>query len=223
MKILIVEDEELCLSLILQALKPQKYTIDFSRNGNEGFEKARTNKYDAILLDVMMPGKTGFEILSGLRALNIKTPVMILSGRSMVEDKVLGLNLGADDYMTKNFAPQELIARINNLIRRTPQTGKNILRHKDLVINFSNMQISRQETILSLSRKEIGILTELLKHKNKVRSRQELISAVWGDRDIEVDSNTIDVHIKSLRSKIDRPFPEALITTVRGFGYIVQD
>lgn len=228
MKILIIEDDPKILEIMRDCCRREKFTVESAQDGLSGFNKAKERHYDVIILDVMLPKKSGFEIISGLRALEIHTPILVVSARSMVEDRVLGLDLGADDYLIKNFSSEEFLARIKSLFRRgrlsqsIHQRGNNILRQGDLVVNLSTMQVHRENRPIQLSRKEMGILIELMRRKNKVISREQLIQAIWGERDAEVLSNTIDAHIKTLRAKIDRPFRSNMIKTVRGFGYMIE-
>ena len=223
MKILIIEDNLDCAELMREAFVRESFTVDQAYDGLSGFRKSKRRVYDLIVVDVMLPHKSGFEIVSSLRSINNTTPILMVSGRGMVEDQILGLNLGADDYLVKGFDNRELLARAKALIRRKGRSGKNILRHGDLVINFSSMQARRNEVDIRLSRKEMAILIHLLRHKNRIVSRENLTESVWGEYQTALNPNTIDSHIKSLRKKLDRPFDQALIKTIRGFGYIIED
>lgn len=226
MKVLLVDDDPRVLELLSVCLVRENFTVERAQNGEEALEKARNGVFDVIILDIMLPKQTGFEVISALRAIGNNTPILAISARSMIEDRVKGLNLGADDYLVKNFAVPEFIARVKSLMRRptTPQSRRsNVLRCQDLVVNMSDMSVSRGGKEIYLSRKEMGILIELMRSKNKITGREHLIRKVWGDREIDVMSNTIDVHIRMLRGKIDRKGSESLIKTLRGRGYIMYD
>ncbi len=222
MKVLIVEDDLKIQALIAEGLTQERFTIDTCNDGEAAFSKAKDRKYDVIVLDIMLPKKSGFEVISGLRAIGIKTPILAISARTTVEDRVLGLDLGADDYLVKNFSLAELVARVKSLMRRKGSEASNLLKCNDLIVNLSSMKVARGGTNIELTKKELGILIELMQKKNSVVDRQTLVEAVWGDRDADVMSNTIDVHIRMLRAKIDKPFGSDLIKTVRGYGYIIR-
>jgi len=222
MRILLIEDDLKLCQIITEAFNLEQFTVDTSLDGNAGFEKAKNRKYDVIVLDIMLPNRSGFEIISGLRSLGIKTPVLIISARTTVQDRVLGLDLGADDYLIKNFSLAELISRVKALYRRQGNEASNIIRCNDLLVNLSNLVVTREGQEITLTKKELGILMQLIKHKNKVVSRENLVEAVWGDKDADVMSNTIDVHIRMLRAKVDKPFKIPLVQTVRGYGYIIR-
>ena len=224
MRILVVEDDLRLLELLVEILNRAGFTVDTSRDGDDAFEKLRKNKYEVIVLDLMLPKKSGVEVISSARALGNNTPILVVSARSMTEDRVSVLNLGADDYLVKNFSTEELVARIKALMRRKSATKRsNILKCQDLVLNISDMSISRNGKDIYLSKKEAGILIELLRHKNNLVTRKQIIQAVWGERDADILSNTIDVHIRMLRNKVDKPFENTIIKTIRGRGYIAQE
>ena len=224
MKALIVDDHPAIVEMLSKKLLLENFAVDTASDGEEAFKKAKSRKYDIILLDIMLPEKTGFEVISGLRSIGIMTPILVLSARGMVEDKIRGLDLGADDYLLKGFSLDELSSRIKTLMRRTEGKRNNIFRCGDLVIDMTRILVERQGHEIKLAKKEFGILLELVKRKNCVVSRSELIELVWGEMDGSIFSNTIDVHIRLLREKIDRPFPGAeLIHTVRGYGYILKE
>ena len=223
MKALVVDDHPAILEMLAKVLRSEKFTVDTAGDGEDAFAKARDRKYDIILLDIMLPKKMGFEVISGLRALGIKTPILVISAKGLVEDRVRGLDLGADDYLIKGFSLEEMVARVKTLVRRKDGKRNNVFRCGDLILDFTNMKVQRHGKDISLSRKEFGILLELIKRKNLVVSRQELVELVWGEADMQVFSNTVDVHIRSLRGKVDGPFDVKLITTLRGYGYMIKD
>ncbi|MDH3324699.1 MAG: response regulator transcription factor [Candidatus Peregrinibacteria bacterium] len=226
MKVLVVDDDNRVIEIITRSLKAENFVVDFALDRKNGFDKAKNNKYDVIVLDIMLgqDGKnSGFDIISGLRALGINTPILIVSSRTLIEDRILGLDLGADDYLIKNFSPAELVARVKALLRRRNVRRSNVLKCGKITINLSNLSVIRNDQQIKLSKKEFGILVELVRRKNTVVTREELIESTWGDSEKSVLSNTIDVHIRSLRGKIDKPFKKKLIKTIRGYGYTVTD
>ena len=227
MKVLIADDDATMVEMCSKTLARSKFTVDVAMDFESTFQKARTKKYDVIILDLMFADerkKTGFDIIAGLRAMDIETPILTISARSMVQDRIKSLDLGADDYLVKTFSLNELVARTKALMRRRTSRRSNILRCSGLTIDFSKLEVMRENTSIKLSKKEFGILTELVKNKNTVVTRDDLFEKVWGERDIDVLSNTMDVHIRSLRSKIDKPFPgKNLIQTIRGYGYLFRD
>ena len=224
MKALVVEDHIPLQEVFTRILTLEKFAVDTAHDGTEAFEKAKEIPYDVILLDIMLPSKTGFEIISGLRALGINSPIIIISARNRIEDRVRGLNLGADDYMVKGFSLQELLARVKTLVRRKTGRRHNIFRCGTLMVDLSQVRVERLGREILLSRKEFGILFELLKRKNQAVSREELKQTVWGDTDRTKGSNVVDANIRYLRKKIEVPFAEKkLIHTVRGYGYMLRD
>jgi len=225
MKVLIVEDHVSILELIADVLKSEKFIVDTATNGLKGFEKAKSGKYDVIILDLMLEGKHGFEIIAGLRAMEINTPILVISALGFEDDKVKALDLGADDYLVKDFSLNEMKARIKRLIRSRVGKRSNIFKCGDLVVNLSDMSVRRgAKDIQITSRKEFGILVELIKNKNQVVHRKDLLEKVWGERDLAPLSNTIDVHVRTLRKKVDIPFGEPLlIKTIRGYGYMMKE
>jgi DNA-binding response OmpR family regulator len=205
-KILIVEDEHRIANSIKKGLEQEKYVVDVAYDGIEGLDMASSQDYDLIILDLMLPSMDGLTVCRHLRDHNIHTPVLILTAKSQLEDKVSGLNCGADDYLTKPFAFEELLARIRALLRRPANPIVSILTVEDLVIR--------------LSAKEFSLLEFMMRHADKIVTKQKLIDHVW-DYDSNILPNTIEVYIKNLRRKIDQPFPTqpSLIQTIRGFGY----
>ncbi len=224
MKVLLVEDENNLLELATQSLEKAGFTVDTATDGQTAFDKAQSISYDLILLDIKLPQKNGFDVIAQMRALGNNTPILVVSNCADVADRVHGLNLGADDYLVKNGAMEELVARCFAVVRRQHHSRRNILKCKDIVINFDDMSVYRGGKLVQLSKKELGILIELVRNKNRIVSRRDIVEKVWGDRDMPVTSNTIDVHIRTLRNKIDRPFgpTKPVIHTIRGFGYTMR-
>ncbi len=224
MNVLVADDDKRIIKMLSKILVGEHFTVDTALDGKEAFEKAKTKKYELIVLDLMMPKKSGFDIIKALRVLKVSTPILVISARLLVEDRVYALNLGADDYLVKNFALKEFVARAKSLIRRSANKSTNILRCGDLVVNFSDMMVYRKQSPIYLSKKEFNILMVLLKKKNAIVTREELIQSVWGKDMDKVPSNTLDVHIRFLRKKISLPSDKKnLIRTFRGRGYMLTD
>lgn len=222
MKILVVEDEIKLANAIKRALELQKYTVDVANDGEEGLDLAIGEKYDLILLDLMLPKVDGIEICKQVRSEGMSTPVLMLTAKGQVSDKVSGLDVGADDYMVKPFSFEELFARIRALIRRPAKLEDNKLCLKDLSLDPVTYKVRRSDKSIELSTKEFAILEFLLRHKNQVVTRDQVVQSVW-NYESNVLPSTVEVHIKHLRDKIDKPFKEKLIKTVRGFGYEISD
>jgi len=223
MKILVVEDHQDLREVIELQLISHKFIVETAADGDVAFAKARDNKYDLILLDLTLPGKSGFEIITALRSLQIKTPILVVSGRAMVQDRIQALNLGADDYLLKDFSHEELLARVKSVIRRSKGEAKNIYTCSNLTLNLSDMVVRRGAQLITLTRKEFMILTELIRNKGKTTTTEVLIQAAWGEAAANVSSNKLNVHLRSLRKKIDLPYKNKLIHTHRGFGYKLED
>jgi len=221
MRILVIEDEHKIANSIKKGLEQEAYAVDVCYDGEGGFDLAATEDYDLIILDLMLPKMDGVTFCQKLRAEeNIHTPILILTAKGQTEDKVMGLNAGADDYLVKPFAFSELLARIKALTRRPKQTINNILKCQDLTFDTLTYEVKRSDKKIKLSKKEFSLLEYLLKHKDKILSKEQIISHVW-DYDADILENTVEVYIGYLRNKIDRPFPKKspLIQTIRGFGY----
>lgn len=220
MRVLVVEDEHKIANSIKKGLEQESYAVDVAFTGDDGYGLAETEEYDLIILDILLPGINGIEIAKKLRDQQIHTPILMLTAKGQVEDKVAGLDSGADDYLTKPFAFEELLARIRALTRRPKDSLGIILTVEDLTLNTSTYQVKRGNKIISLSSKEYALLEYLLRHPNQTLTKEQVINHVW-DYDADVLPNTIEVYIGYLRNKIDRPFPQkpTLIQTVRGFGY----
>lgn len=214
MRILIVEDEHRIAGNIKLGLEQENYAADVVYDGTEGFDLAASGDYDVIILDIMLPGKSGLDICRDLRREKIHTPILLLTARSQLQDKVSGLDSGADDYLTKPFAFEELLARIRALIRRPRQALSAVLKFKDLILEPQNYLVKESNKPLKLSKKEFAILEYLMRNQGKILTKEQIITHVW-DYDADVLPNTVEANIKNLRRKVG----ENLITTVRGFGY----
>jgi len=222
MKILIVEDEHLIANAIKKGLEQEHYTADLAFDGEKGFDLASSGEYDLILLDLMLPKIDGIEVCRQLRQQPIHTPILILTAKSQLEDKIKGLNSGADDYLTKPFAFEELLARIRALTRRPQKSASEIITVSDLSLNLSTYEVTRQGKQINLSSKEYSLLECLMRHTNKILNKDQLIQHVWS-YESDILPNTIEVYIRNLRQKIDKNFSKKLIQTIRGFGYKITD
>lgn len=223
MKVLVVEDEVRIARSIQKGLEQEKFVVDVANDGAGGYDLATTEKYDCIVLDWMMPEMDGMEVCTKLRQDKNTTPILMLTARTQTQDKVKGLNIGADDYLAKPFSFDELIARIRALTRRPKTIVQHILRVKDLSLNSQDFTVKREEKRIYLSQKEYQLLEYFMKRPGAVASKQQIIEQVW-DFDSDILPNTVEVYIKNLRKKVDSPFPKSkpLIHTVRGFGYKIQ-
>jgi len=221
MKILIVEDEHLIATSLKKGLEQEHYTVDIAFDGIEGYDLAATGDYDIILLDLMLPGLDGLSICKKLREEKNNTPILMLTAKSQLEDKIKGLNSGADDYLTKPFAFEELLARIRALSRRPQQSTSKVLTVGDLSIDTTNYQIKRGNKEIRLSSKEYSLLECLVRHTGQILNKDQLIQYVWS-YESDILPNTVEVYIRNLRQKIDKPFKKKLIQTIRGFGYKIS-
>ena len=222
MRVLVVEDHDRMADLIRRGLVEEGYAVDLAATGEEGEWLASENPYDAILLDVMLPDADGFEICRRIRDAECWAPVLMLTARDAVDDRVRGLDSGADDYLTKPFSFVELLARLRALVRRGPSERPPALRTGELVLDPATHEVKRRGVRIDLTAKEFALLEYLMRHAGEVLSRSRLIEHVW-DFAFEGDSNIVDVYIRYLREKIDRPFGVASIETVRGAGYRFVD
>lgn len=220
MRILIVEDEHKIANSIKKGLEQESHAVDIAYDGADGYDLAVSEDYDLIILDLLLPGICGIEICSKLREKQIHTPIIILTAKGQVSDKVTGLNAGADDYLTKPFAFEELLARIRALTRRPKNNIGTKLKLEDLELDTTTYQLRRDGKLIRLTTKEYAILEYLLRHPNQVIKKEQIINHIW-NYDADVLPNTVEVYIGYLRSKIDKLFPSkpTLIQTVRGFGY----
>lgn len=223
MKILLVEDNRPLLEMLSVALQRQHFVVDTACDGEDAFDKIRRDKYELVVLDLMLPQKSGFEVIKNVRALNITTPILVISAISEVKDRITALNLGADDYLVKNFAIPELIARMKSLIRRNNNQQNNILRCKNLIVNLTTNTAYQQQHPIRLTRTEFRLLLNLVMHKNSFITTKELCRAVWGET--EIMSNKLSVHMRSLRRKIEDADDsnKDLIKNRRDFGYMITD
>lgn len=224
MKLLVVEDEDRIRASIKKGLEIEGYAVDTAMDGEEGYASASADEYDAIILDVMMPGMNGFEVAKKIRDDGNHTPILMLTAKSQAKDIVEGLDTGADDYLPKPFDFDVLTARLRALLRRPTTTNGTNLTASDLSLDTVTKRVERAGQEISLSQKEYAILEYLLTNKNRVVSKNSIISHVW-DFDADVLPNNVEVFINYLRAKIDKPFVSArpLIETVRGFGYTIKD
>lgn len=218
MRVLLVEDEPGMAQFISQGLLEQGYAIDIASDGREGLEYALLSEYDVIVLDIMLPIMDGLEVLRELRDRGIKTPVLLLTAKSEIEDRVRGLDHGADDYLVKPFAFSELLARLRALIRRPPLQSEPILRIGNLEMDVAVYVVHRAGEKIELSPREFALLELLLRHPNQVLSRTQIAQRVW-NLDYYTNTNVVDVYIGYLRRKIDRGYEYPLIHTIRGIGY----
>lgn len=217
MRLLLVDDEVEFVKATKKLLELSRFSVDVAYDGKQGLRLAQDKKYDVIILDVMLPEMDGFGVAEKLRQNKISTPIIMLTAKSMVEDKVKGLNAGADDYLIKPFALDELLARINALMRREKEIRPPKLSAGDLILDPASREVRRGNKVIELNNKEYQILAYLLRNKGKVIAREELGEAVWGKK--KFSSNTIDVYVRYLRRKVDKDFKKKLIQTVRGGGY----
>lgn len=222
MKILVVEDEERVAHFIQKGLKEEGHAVDVAYDGEEGEFLGEVNDYDLIILDLMLPKKNGITVCRELRERGVSTPVLMLTARDAVEDKVRGLDAGADDYLAKPFAFEELLARVRALLRRKSENKSPILKVADLELDPISRQATRAGKNIRLTTKEYALLEYLMRNPGKVLSRTLIGEHVW-DMNFDPESNVIDVYVSHLRNKIDKGFDRPLIHTLRGQGYILTD
>jgi len=222
MRLLLVEDEEKTSSYLDRALGESGFTVDVSADGIEGLHYALEYDYDAIILDVMLPGIDGYKVLEGIRA-SKQSPVLMLSARGSVDERVKGLRLGADDYLPKPFSLIELVARIQALVRRRATDGADIkqLQIHDLHLDLLSRRVFRASHRLELTAKEFSLLSLLARHQGEILSKMMIAEQVW-DMNFDSDANVVEVAIKRLRAKMDAPFAVKLLHTVRGMGYVLE-
>ena len=222
MRVLVVEDERKLADLLARGLREEGYAADVAADGEDALWMAMATSYDAILLDVMLPGADGFEICRRLRKEGVWSPVLMLTARDAIDDRVTGLDAGADDYLPKPFAFDELMARVRALVRRPPLERPTVLEVGDLRLDPALHRVWRGEAELQLSAKEFALLEVFMRRPGVVLRRTELLDAAW-DMGFERRSNVVDVNIRYLREKIDRPFGIESLETVRGVGYRLRD
>ena len=225
MRILVIEDEKNLNDIIVKKLVLEKYCVDSCFNGNDALDYIFSVEYDVIVSDIMLPGIDGFEILRRIREKEIKTPVLLLTARDGIEDRVKGLDYGADDYLVKPFAFDELMARIRVLLRRNPSSSNsnasNIFSIANLTVNCNSHDVFRDKMPIKLSTREFTILEYMIRNKERVLSREQIEQHNWNS-DYEGGTNVIDVYIRYLRRKIDKDFEPKLIHTIRGVGYVLK-
>jgi two-component system copper resistance phosphate regulon response regulator CusR len=222
MKILIVEDEKKTAAYLRKGLAENGFVVDVASQGEEGLYIARTGEYDLIILDVMLPERDGWSVIAELRRAGKQTPVLFLTARDTVQDRVRGLELGADDYLIKPFAFSELLARVRSILRRGPVRQPEMLRIADLELDLLRYKAVRGGKRLDLTPKEFSLLSLLARRAGEVLSRTLIAEQVW-DMNFDGDTNVVDVHVRRLRSKVDDPFEQKLIHTVRGVGYVLEE
>ena len=218
MRVLIVEDEERLARALAEGLKREGFDADLAHDGTDGVFKAQEVRYDAILLDVMLPGMSGFQVCTRLREAGVPTPILMLTARDGEESERRGLNLGADDYVTKPFSYPVLVARIHALLRRGGEKSWPLLRVGDLELDGRTGVCRRGDSVVKLTARERSLLEFLMRNPGVVQSKQAILDAVWGF-DYEGDYNVVEVYVRYLRQKVDRPFGRSSIATLRGLGY----
>src|SRR5712692_5030640 len=222
MRVLIVEDDKKTAAYLSKGLSESGFIVDAADKGEDGLRLACTGGYDLVILDVMLPGRDGWSVISEIRRSGKQTPVLFLTARDSVQDRVKGLELGADDYLVKPFAFSELLARTRSILRHSPVRQPEILRILDLEIDLVRHRATRGGKHLDLTPKEFALLSLLARRTGEVLSRTLIAEQVW-DMNFDSDTNVVDVHMRRLRAKVDDPFERKLIHTVRGVGYVLEE
>lgn len=224
MRILVVEDEHRIANSIKKGLEQERFTVDIAYNGADGYDLAASEDYDLIILDLMLPGMDGLTICRELRNKQIHTPILILTAKGQIQNKVEGLDSGADDYLTKPFSFEELLARVRALSRRPKTVAEQVIKVDGLELNIKTFEVKRNTKTINLSNKEFSLLEFLMRHARQIQTKDQIISHVW-DYEADILPNTVEVYIRNLRNKIDLPFKNKppLIKTVRGFGYKIGE
>ncbi len=219
MEILLVEDDERIVSFVKRGLEAEHYSVDVAHDGQEAIDMARAIRYRLIILDLVLPLKSGSEVCLRLREERIETPILMLTAKDTLEEKIEGLRIGADDYLTKPFAFEELLARMKALLRRGPYREESQdLKVADLILSRETHEVRRAGELITLTAKEFALLEYLMTHPNKVMSRTSILEKVWGYH-YDTLTNVVDVYIRYLRKKVDEGYPKKLIQTVRDIGY----
>ena len=222
MRLLVVEDEKKVSNFIKKGLEEEGYAVDAAHDGEEGLYMALEGVHDLIVLDIQLPKMDGLQVLQEIRNQKVKTPVLLLTVRATIEDKVLGLDSGADDYLTKPFSFQELVARLRALLRRRAEAEPTVLKVADLVLDPARRTVLRGEEKIDLSPREFSLLDYFMRNPGRVLTRTMITEHVW-DYDFDTDTNVIDVYVNYLRKKIDSNRDPGLIQTVRGVGYVLRE
>ena len=223
MRILVVEDQRPLANRIRDVLKEERYQVELAFDGETGLEKALTEDYDLVVLDILLPGINGVEVLKEIRETGADVPVLMLTAKDKIQDKVAGLDAGADDYLTKPFAIPELLARIRSLLRRKSEVNTSLISVGDLTIDTNSREVTRGGKPIKLTPKDFSILELLMYNTNRVLSRLSIAEHVWGDNfDLFSMTNFVDVHVKNLRKKIGDVEENKIIETVRGVGYTIK-
>jgi len=218
MRVLVVEDQPQIAGFIQSGLEEAGFVVEVRRTGEDGFALASSESFDALILDIMLPGRDGLSVLRSLRERNITLPVMLLTARNELNERVEGLNLGADDYLTKPFFVEELVARLQALLRRSTGTALTVLRHGDLSVDLVRHEVTRGNRGIELSQREFALLEYLMRSPGRVYSRSQICEHVWNTH-FDTGSNMVDVAITRLRKKLEEPGESKLIDTIRGVGY----
>jgi two-component system copper resistance phosphate regulon response regulator CusR len=221
MRILIVEDEKKTVAFLAKGLREAGFAVDVAVDGEAGLAQARASKFDLLIVDIMLPHKDGWEVVAELRRDGVRTPILFLTARDSVRDRVKGLELGADDYLVKPFAFSELLARVRSILRRAPQGEAEQLRLADLEMDMRRHKATRSGVPLNLTPKEFLLLAYLVRSAGEVVSRADIAEQVW-DIGFKTDTNVVDVVVRRLRAKVDDPFKTKLIDTIRGVGYVLK-
>jgi two-component system copper resistance phosphate regulon response regulator CusR len=221
-RVLIVEDERKTATYLQKGLSESGFIVDLAADGDDGVHQALTQEYEVIILDVMLPGQDGWSVLGAIRKAGKQTPVLFLTARDAVPDRVKGLELGADDYLVKPFAFSELLARVRSILRRGPARQPELFRTADLELDFIRHRATRAGERLELTPKEFALLSLLARRQGEVLSRTLIAEQVW-DMHFDSDTNVVDVAVRRLRRKVDDPFQRKLIHTVRGLGYVLEE
>jgi len=221
MRVLVIEDDTKIASLIRKGLEEQGFAVEVCHDGDRGYETATTRPFDALVLDIMLPGRDGLSILRNLRERRNPVPVILVTARGELNERLEGLNLGADDYLAKPFYVEELVARVQSVVRRSRGDALTLLSAGDLTVNLVTRGVTRGGTRVELTAREFALLEYLLRSPGRVYTRTQILEHVW-DYDFDPETNLVDVYIQRLRRKIDRESGEKLIETVRGVGYRIR-